>query len=341
MLATSQPPTGPPGALNPTGETEPKRKTLVAVKVCEHGPRGSASEDRIEMSLKRELEIMMAIHHPSLVHLKAWSIEPSRAILVLSYCPGGDLFDVATRHRELLVPTLLRRMFAELVGAVRYLHERRIVHRDIKLESKQKRATSAYECHGTDRRDLDVLVNIPPSELQNPTLDWAKYPHSVITLADLGLSRRIADDEKLETRCGSEDYAAPEVIMGQPYDGRATDAWSLGVLLYALLEARLPFDPNPGMSDSHRMRSRTSHRIARVEWRWIEYAGDDGDHEGDVTKFRERDLLGAMEITEGLLKRARSRWTMDKVAEANWVRGAMKLPNGLAFREEDEGEEVL
>ncbi len=159
-------------------------------------------------------------------------------------------------------------------------------------------------------------------------------------MADLGLSRRIADDEKLETRCGSDDYAAPEVIMGQPYDGRATDAWSLGVLLYALLEARLPFDPHPGMSDAHRMRSRTSHRIARVEWRWAEYAGEDGDHEANEAKFAENDLLGAMEITEGLLKRARSRWSVAKVAAQEWVRDALKIPGGLQFREEDDGQEV-
>lgn len=133
ILATSQMGEDEDGrsALDP----EPDRKTLVAVKVCEHGPRGGASEDRIEMSLKRELEIMKSISHPSLVHLGAWSIEPSRAILVLSYCPGGDLFDVATGHREVLTAALMRRMFAELVGAVKYLHERLIVHRDIKLES--------------------------------------------------------------------------------------------------------------------------------------------------------------------------------------------------------------
>ena len=162
----------------------------------------------------------------------------------------------------------------------------------------------------------------------------------MVALADLGLSRRVVEGEQLETRCGSDDYAAPEVIMGQSYDGKATDAWSLGVLLYALLEARLPFDPHPGMSDAHRMRSRTSHRIARVEWRWIEYAGEDGDHEGDKAKFEQRELLGAMEIVEGLLKRARSRWSLEKVAAQPWVADEVVVNAGLKFREEDEAEEV-
>lgn len=147
MLATSQVSSsasddedgsGSGGMLTPDPQSQYDRRTLVAVKVCEHGPMGGASEERIEMSLKRELEIMQSIHHPSLVHLKSWNIEPTRAILVLSYCAGGDLFDVASTHRELLTPNLMQRIFAELVGATSYLHERRIVHRDIKLESKYK-----------------------------------------------------------------------------------------------------------------------------------------------------------------------------------------------------------
>jgi protein-serine/threonine kinase len=95
------------------------------------------------------------------------------------------------------------------------------------------------------------------------------------------------------------------------------------------------------MSDAHRMRSRTSHRIARVEWRWFEYGGDDTDNDGDEKKFREKGLFGACEITEGLLKRARSRWSVEKVANHPWVRDAMQIEGGLQFSEQEDGEEVL
>ncbi|KAI0420214.1 kinase-like domain-containing protein [Xylaria grammica] len=309
------------GSLAPSIASQLDRKTLVAIKICEHGPKGGASEDRIEMSLKRELDIMQSIDHPSLVHLKAFSIEPTRALLVLNYSSGGDLFDVASNYRDSLKAPILRRIFSEIVGAVGYLHERRIVHRDIKLEN--------------------VLVNISPAELISHTQDWTTYPYPVVTLTDLGLSRRVADDEKLETRCGSDDYAAPEVILGQPYDGRATDAWSLGVLLYALIESRLPFDPPPGANDYQRMRSRTSHRIARIEWNWVKYVGEDGDHDANIALFEKDGLKGAMEIAEGLLRRARSRWLMGQVIEHEWVRDAIQVDGGIRFPEQEEGQEVL
>jgi len=326
VLATSQTDydegDGSGDAVKAIATTPPSldRKSLVAIKICEHGPRGGACENRVEMSLKRELEIMRIVDHPSVVHLKAWSIESTRALLVLSYSPGGDLFDVATSHRHVLTNGLMRRMFSEIVAAVQYLHARRIVHRDIKLEN--------------------VLVNLPPAELADAKQDWTTYPYSVITLTDLGLSRFVADDEKLETRCGSDDYAAPEVILGQPYDGRAIDAWSLGVLLYALIESRLPFDPHPNASDVQRMRSRTSHRIARVDWSWIKYAGDDGDHDADESMFAADGLTEAMNITEGLLKRARSRWPLDKVSEISWVKEGIQVSGGIKFREEGEAEVI-
>lgn len=131
MLATSE------GIDKSTklNENQVSPKSLVAVKICEQGPAGGADEKKIEISIKRELEIMKSIHHPSLVHLKAVRMFERQAFLVLNYCAGGDLFELASLKLEILTPSLIRRIFSELVMAVRYLHLQYIVHRDIKLES--------------------------------------------------------------------------------------------------------------------------------------------------------------------------------------------------------------
>lgn len=114
----------------------PTVQKLVAVKVVEYGPAGGADEDRVEVSLKREVDILKSVNHPSLVQLKAFGSDEKRALLVLDYCPGGDLFDFVASHLNVMSPSLIRRVFAELVDAVRHLHRNYIVHRDIKLESK-------------------------------------------------------------------------------------------------------------------------------------------------------------------------------------------------------------
>ena len=136
MLATSE----GVGDSTTLDENQVNPKSLVAVKICEQGPAGGADEKKIEISIKRELEIMKSIHHPSLVHLKAVKMCERQAFLVLGYCAGGDLFELASQKLEILTPTLIRRMFSELVAAVRYLHLQYIVHRDIKLESMSPEA---------------------------------------------------------------------------------------------------------------------------------------------------------------------------------------------------------
>ena len=109
--------------------------------------------------------------------------------------------------------------------------------------------------------------------------------------------------------------------MGQEYDGRATDSWALGVLLYAIMEGRLPFDPIPGA----RRQSPTSHRIARCEWSWVKWADADGKWDSE----KGSKLNGARECVDGLLRRARTRWSLDVVDEKEWVRNGVSVTGGL------------
>lgn len=113
--------------------------------------------------------------------------------------------------------------------------------------------------------------------------------------------------------------------MGQEYDGRATDTWALGVLLYATMEGRLPFDPVPGA----RRQSPTSHRIARCEWSWIKYTDVDG--EWDEEKGSE--LAGAKDCVESLLRRTRTRVSLGQIAERAWVREGIVVQGGLSISE--------
>lgn len=73
---------------------------------------------------------------------------------------------------------------------------------------------------------------------ENLLLDSDKH----VKIADFGLSNMMLDGSFLKTSCGSPNYAAPEVITGKLYAGPEVDVWSCGVILYALLCGKLPFD---------------------------------------------------------------------------------------------------
>jgi protein-serine/threonine kinase len=120
--------------------------------------------------------------------------------------------------------------------------------------------------------------------------------------------------------------------MGQSYDGRQTDAWALGVLLYALMEGRLPFDPLPSArGDPATLRARTPHRIARCEWAWVRY----GDEDGDWDKEKGKELQGAFQCVTGLLKRSTRRMPLEECRQLPWVNEGIRIDGGLRWVEEE------
>lgn len=179
---------------------------------------------RMRVSWVREAEVLRHISHPNIVRFVNAFRTPHHYTLVLDAVDGGELFDLLAHHHAAIAERewLVRRIFGELAGAVGWMHANNLVHRDIKLENIMMTRTLFAAGHP-------------------PLTPAALGPIPLVKITDFGLARFIHADQLLETRCGSEEYAAPELIIGKKYDGHKTDAWALGVVLYALLTGGLPF----------------------------------------------------------------------------------------------------
>lgn len=274
--------------------TSPSPGDVCAVKMVDR--KSCVRNSRTASALYREVEVLRHLVHQGVVGYVAHFSTASHHCLVLERLQGGELFSLvemdANRTRMMKSGPgdaegygLVRRIFGELCRAVSWLHEVEVVHRDIKLESKLALQNSQLTA------DILFTVNpfsLPPTSTGSVPLEALPIP--LVKLTDFGLARFIrASSPLLHTRCGSEAYAAPEVVMGNLYDGRKTDAWALGVVLYALVAGELPFEdgapPPPGrarasstastvsVGDDRDARRRTMHRIAKGEYGWRESVG--------------------------------------------------------------------
>lgn len=212
----------------------PDEGTLIALKMMEREP--CEQNQRMRVSWVREVEVLKHISHPSLIRFINSFSTPRHHVLVLERLVGGELFDLLSNHQAELAKRewLVRRLFGELANAVGWMHSINLVHRDIKLENIIL--------------TRDLFSSSAPSPLRPQDLG----PIPLLKLTDFGLSRFIEPSGTLlETRCGSEEYAAPELIIGKKYDGRKTDVWAMGVVLYALVCGSLPFLGDPVSLDDN------------------------------------------------------------------------------------------
>ena len=66
--------------------------------------------------------------------------------------------------------------------------------------------------------------------------------NKILKIIDFGLSNSYKTNKLLETPCGSPCYAAPEMLLGNKYNGLLIDIWSIGIILYAMIHGFLPFE---------------------------------------------------------------------------------------------------
>lgn len=165
----------------------------------------NSNDDSLPYGIEREIIIMKLLTHPNVLRLyDVW--ETSKNLyLVLEYVEGGELFDLLVERGPLQEFEAIK-YFRQIVLGTAYCHALGICHRDLKPENLL----------------LDSNLNVK--------------------LADFGMAALESNGKLLETSCGSPHYAAPEIVSGLKYHGFASDVWSCGVILFALLTGRLPFD---------------------------------------------------------------------------------------------------
>lgn len=173
-----------------------------AIKIIKKAKLNGKPE--MKQKIQREIALMKLLDHPHIIKLNEICESSRHLFIVLEYAENGELFDYLIARRSLTIDEAMR-LFRQIIYGVDYLHNNSICHRDLKPEN--------------------ILLDA----------------NNNIKIADFGFARWLKTSTA-DTSCGSPHYAAPEVVKGLPYNGKKADIWSCGVILYALLSGRLPFN---------------------------------------------------------------------------------------------------
>ncbi|UXI16995.1 Kaptin [Sarcoptes scabiei] len=191
----------------------------VAVKIVDKSKLTKEGLEQLSCEIKL-WSILSRHEHPNVVKLYQCIDTRTKLYLVMEYCGSDvcDLYDHIQKRNDGngLEEDEAKFIFRQICQAIFYCHSLKIVHRDLKPEN------------------ILIIVNKDNDSAKDEITTTVK-------LIDFGFSNEWCEDEMLRTSCGSLAYSAPEILLGDKYDGPKVDIWALGCILYILLYGRNPF----------------------------------------------------------------------------------------------------
>ena len=158
--------------------------------------------DQIENTIL-EKDIMFECDHPFLVGMEFLFQNDMRLYFVMPFVRGGELYKVFAAQKRFKEQQVIF-YAAQMAIAIGYLHDKGIVHRDLKLEN--------------------ILLN----------------QDGYLKIIDYGLAKMLGDGEETTSFCGTPEYLAPEMIQQRGH-GTPVDWWQLGIFIFELLTSQTPF----------------------------------------------------------------------------------------------------
>lgn len=187
----------------------PNKNDKISRLACKVIDTNTAPRDFVKKFLPREIDMLIKLNHPHLVHTHSIFQRRFKYFIFMRFMEHGDLLEYVLQKGA--VQEDQARIWARQIAlAIQYMHELEIAHRDIKCE------------------------NVLLTANQNAKL------------SDFGFSRVCVDKDfksmVSETFCGSLSYTAPEILQGTSYYPKPTDVWSLGIVIYVMINRAMPFE---------------------------------------------------------------------------------------------------
>ena len=179
-------------------------KKIYALKVIDKSILNN--EEQIK-NIVNEIKIMDELDFENLLKLVTNFEDENNIYIILPLCQNGQLYDLIHKSKKKIKKIYLKKYLYQSIQAINYLHKKKIIHRDIKPEN--------------------ILIDNKDNAL----------------LSDYGIATHCKEGEKRKTYCGTDEYLAPEVIRGEPYDEKI-DIWAIGILIYECVSSsgKTPFN---------------------------------------------------------------------------------------------------